>query len=350
MSQLQVAMLMAGAVLIMGVIAYNRWLEWKAIKKLRAGLSRDGLDPLTSPSLREVTKGGRNEPRLTGFSVNDTTGSTLATRGFDEAMEQVVSISFDAPVAGDALLTACQGFVTAGAKPVELAATHAQSHQLELIRPDEFYSGLHFGVLLANRSGALTAIEYSDFVQGVQRVAEKFDVTIDVPDMDEVLTRAQKLDDQLAKIDLQMAIHVVTNGAAWSVEMIARAAVEAGFALRPDGRFVYFRSGTELFQMYVMDTEGRRVLALPGSSTQIQALSIIFDVPRAPEIEKPFQTLIAAARNIAARLGASVVDDHRNPVTEAAIMQVEAQLKPLYDRLHAMDVEAGSHRALRLFA
>ena len=350
MSQLQIALLIVGAVLIVGVIAYNRWLEWKAIKKLRAGLGRDGLDPLTSPSLQGGAKSGRTEPRLTGFSVNDTTGSTIADHGFDETMEQVVSISFDAPVAGDVLLTACQGFGAAGAKPVQLAATHAQSDQLELIRPDQFYSGLHFGVLLANRSGALTAIEYSEFVQGVQRVAEKFEATIDIPDMNEVLTRAQKLDEQLAKIDLQMAIHIVTNGAAWPVEMIARAAVEAGFAQRPDGRFVYFRSGTELFQMYAMDTEGRRVLAIPGSSSQIQALSIIFDVPRAPEIEKPFQTLIAVARNMAARLGASVVDDHRNPVTDAAISQVEAQLKPLYDRLQAMDIEAGSYRALRLFA
>jgi hypothetical protein len=132
--------------------------------------------------------------------------------------------------------------------------------------------------------------------------------------------------------------------------MVTRAAVEAGFALRPDGRLVYFRSGALLFQMHALDTEGRQASVLPASTMQIQALSIIFDVPRAPEIEKPFQTLIASARNMAARLGASVVDDHRNPVTDVAISHVEAQLRPLYSRLQAMDIQAGSLRALRLFS
>jgi hypothetical protein len=259
-------------------------------------------------------------------------------------------MSFDEPVAGDILLTACHDFDSTGVKPVEVAATHAVTHQLEWIRSGEFYSGLHFSVLLANRSGALSAIEYSGFVQSVQRMAEKLEVTVDTPDMNEVLARAKELDEQLAKIDLQMAIHIVTNGAAWSLEMITRAAVETGFSIRPDGRFVFFRSGAEIFQMHAINGEGRQTAALPGSDTQVEALSIIFDVPRAPEIEKPFPTLIVVARNMAARLGASVVDDHRNPVTDAAIQQVEAQLKPLYTRLEAMDVQAGSVRALRLFA
>ena len=88
-----------------------------------------------------------------------------AFAGFDDDVEEVVSVSFDDPLIGQALLEACAGFERAGAKPVKIAATHAVSHKLEQIRPDEFYSGLHMAVLLANRRGALYAIEYSEFIQ-----------------------------------------------------------------------------------------------------------------------------------------------------------------------------------------
>lgn len=350
MSQLQLALLIAGAVLIVGVVAYNRWLLWQAEKKGASSAGENGIDSLLSRGRSVTIRGERTEPRLSTISTDSTVSSNIADRGFDEDVEEVVSVSFDEPLAGSVLLAACAGFERAGSKPVDVAATHAVTHKLELIRPDEFYSGLHLGVLLANRSGALNAIEFSEFVQGVQQVAEKLEVIVETPEMKEVLSRAKALDEQLAALDLQMAIHIVTNGAVWSVEMIIRAAVEAGFAVRPNGQFVYFRSGTEIFQMYAVDAQGRQISALPGTTNPVEALSIIFDVPRAPEIEIPFQTLIAVARNMATRLGASVVDDHRNPVTDVAIIQVEDQLKPLYANLRAMEVQAGSPRALRLFS
>jgi hypothetical protein len=350
MSQLQLALLIAGAVLIVGVVAYNRWLLWQVNRKADTASNYE-IDSLLSLNRSTTIRGERTEPRISTVAGDNTTiTSVMADRGFDEDVEDVVSVSFDEPLIGQVLLDACAGFERAGAKPVKIAATHAVSHKLEMIRPDEFYSGLHMAVLLANRSGALNAIEYSEFIQEVLRVAEKLEVSIETPDMKEVLLRAQALDAELAKLDMQLAIHIVTNGAVWSVEMVTRAAVEAGFAIRPNGWFVYFRSGAEIFQMYAVDTEGRQIAALPGIKNQVEALSIIFDVPRAPEIEMPFQTLIAVARNMATRLGASVVDDHRNPVTDAAIIQVQDQLKPLYSKLRGMEVQAGSPRALRLFA
>ncbi len=349
MSQLQWALLIAGAVIILAVIIYNKWLEIRADRRAREG--DDPADPLLSPTRSTTILGAEiKSGTLTPLSAHSLSSPSVAEHGFDEDIEQIVSMSFDTPVLGDTVLEASRGFERAGAKPVNIAATHSVSHKLEPVRPEEFYSGLHIGVLLANRSGPLNAIEYSEFVQGVQRVAEKLDLSVETPEMNDVLGQAKALDEQLAKLDMQMVIHIVANAASWPVETFARAAVEAGFAHRANGRFVYYRSGAEIFHMQAVDGEGRALSALPGSSGQAAALSITFDVPRAPEIENPFYTLMTVARTLAIRLGATIVDDHRRPVTDAAVAQVEAQLKPLYAQMRALGVEAGSPKALRLFA
>lgn len=351
MSQLQIGLVLIGVLSVLGVIAYNKLLEKRAARK-RAQVVEDSENSFLSSSRPSVAQGERTEPRLTTVvnTANSALSLTVVDRGFDEAFEQIVSLSFDQAMSGGALFEACRGVEYAGNKPIDLAATHAVSHKLELIRPDESYSGLHMGVLLANRSGALSAIEYSEFVQHVQRVAEKLDTTVDTAEMSEVLERAKTLDEQLAGIDMQVAIHVVSNSGAWLPDVVSSAAVEAGFSHRPNGQFIYYRGGAEIFHMHALDQEGRYLPILPDTSLSTVALSLNFDVPRAPEIENPFQVLISVARGIAARLGASVVDDHRRPVNDAAIDQVEKQLRPLYAQMREIGVPAGSAKALRLFA
>lgn len=351
MTTLQWILLGAGVLIILGVVAYNKWLEHRLKRHTQRAFSNSQTDPLLSFTRSDHGLHSRAEPHLKNTNTADRLlASSVVQRGFNEEFEQIVSLSFEQPVSGATLLEACMGFEQVGNKSVEVAGTHAHSHKLELLYPEAFYSGLHIGVLLANRSGALSAIEYSQFIQGVQRIADRLEVAIEVPDMEEVLARAKRLDDRLAKLDKHMVIHVVANGGYWPQDAVACAALEAGFSHRPEGFFLYYRSGTEVFRMRGVAAEGRTLAILPGMTGTIAALSITLDVPRAPEIEAPFETLITVARAIAARLGASVVDDHRRVVTDVVVAQVDGQLKALYGDLRDAEVEAGSDNALRLFA
>ena len=351
MTTLQWILLGAGVLIILGVVAYNKWLEHRLERQTQRAFHPTESDPLLSSSRSEYALNSRAEPHLKNATTADRLlASSVVQRGFNEQFEQIVSLSFDQPVSGEVLLDACNGFEQVGNKPVEVAGTHVDTHKLELLYPDALYSGLHIGVLLANRSGALSDIEYSQFIQGVQRIAEQLEVAMDVPEMDEVLARAQVLDDTLAKLDKHMVIHVVANAGYWPQDAVACAALEAGFSHRPEGYFLYYRSGAEVFRMRGVDPEGRALAVLPGMTAAIAALSITLDVPRAPEIETPFETLITVARAMAARLGASVVDDYRRVVTDVVVAQVDGQLKALYGDLREAQVEAGSDNALRLFA
>jgi hypothetical protein len=83
-------------------------------------------------------------------------------------------------------------------------------------------------VQLANRSGPLNAIEYSEFVQKLQAFADAVGATADVPDMLDVVARARELDALSAPLDAQLSVTLRTNGVAWSVGFVQQVAGRLG--------------------------------------------------------------------------------------------------------------------------
>lgn len=351
MSTFQIALIVIAAVALIGVVLYNAWQERRAARAVRAtfGERDDALLRTTTPRAAPPdTVVARVEPTLGLDSLADVEPEF----DFDDDLECIVTLSFDHAVDGERLVALTAPLQrTVGSKPVRCAATNVDSLRPQLPHAGAAYSGLHTAVLLANRAGPLNAVEFSEFVGAVRRIADEFDVPLDIPDMAETLERAKQLDARCAGVDGQIAVNIVSNGMPWSGSQIAQAAVEAGFAQRPEGRFAFLRrSGVELFTMDALDAQARPVpILVRASEVQSSTLTIVLDVPRAPEVEKPLSTLINVARALAARLGGSVVDDHRRPVTDQALTAIETQLKPMHDRLRAAGFEAGSPRALRLF-
>lgn len=83
-------------------------------------------------------------------------------------------------------------------------------------------------MLLASRSGPLNEIEYSEFVQKVQALADAVGATPDAPDMLEVVARARELDALASRLDAQL-IRLRANGVAWSVAYVQQVAHKLGF-------------------------------------------------------------------------------------------------------------------------
>ena len=75
------------------------------------------------------------------------------------------------------------------------------------------YSELQAGIQLASRTGALNEIEYSEFVQRVQTLADAIGAAADFPDMLDVMARARELDAFASPHDAQLAVHLHARGA-----------------------------------------------------------------------------------------------------------------------------------------
>jgi hypothetical protein len=373
MSTLQLALLGLGIAVIVAVIVYNTVQERRAIKEIklaRATFGFEGEDLLVTPSVmrsgprsepgarngerREPVFGGENktDPKLWPDSI-----AAIPLRqsppelAFDDETELIVSLSFDKAVEGEKLALLSSGLAVFGSKPVQVGATEIKTHRLEAPKAGNWYSGLHCSILLANRQGPLNAVEFSEFVAAVQRIAGELDVEIDVPDMPESLQRAKALDVRCAGVDAQIGLNILSNDGNWAGSLITQAAVEAGLAQRADGKFSFYRrNGNELFTLTALDAQGKWLPIGPSaSSLATSALTLVLDVPRASEVEKPFTTMVNVARSLAARLGGAVVDDNRRAVSDAALGSIEVQLGPMYARLRDAGFDAGAPRTLRLF-
>jgi FtsZ-interacting cell division protein ZipA len=89
--------------------------------------------------------------------------------------------------------------------------------------------------------------------------------------------------------------------------------------------------------------EGMKELTTKG-------LTLLFDVARVPGGIATFDRFVEFARTLADALSAVIVDDNRQPLDDAALGKIRAQLQALYTSMEHQGIPAGSPLALRLFS
>lgn len=111
-------------------------------------------------------------------------------------------IRLNGPVAGDKMLPLAQRLRRAGSKPVHIEGKPEGGGAWELLQNGTRYEELRAAAQLANRSGALNELEFSEFVSGVQQFADALDAAPEFPDMKQrghvQHPRPVEVDDQLA--------------------------------------------------------------------------------------------------------------------------------------------------------
>jgi hypothetical protein len=208
---------------------------------------------------------------------------------------------------------------------------------------------LRAAVLLANRNGALNELEFSEFVTGVQTLADVIDGAPEFPDMMETVAMARELDAFAAQCDAQLSINVLSDGAPWSANYVQAVASQDGLLLSRDGtRFVKLDAKQNpVFMLMFGDTNFLRDdLTYKGG----HMITLLLDVPVADEDILPFRLMCDYAKSLAQRIGARVVDDQRRPLPEAALAAIDQQLMTLYAKLEAAGIPAGSPATRRLFS
>ena len=237
----------------------------------------------------------------------------------------------------------------AGSKPVNIEGRADEHSPWELIRTGGRYHQLRMAVQLANRAGALNEVEFSEFSNLVQTLADAVDALPELPDMMETVARARELDSFAAQCDAQLSVNVLSDGAPWSANYVQAVATQDGLLLSRDGmRFVKLDTRQNpVFMLQFGDTNFLRDdLTYKGGDL----ITMLLDVPVADEDLLPFRLMCDYARSIGQRIGGRVVDDQGRPLSDAALQNVDKQLLKLYERLEARGLPAGSPVTRRLFS
>ncbi|MFT4066412.1 cell division protein ZipA C-terminal FtsZ-binding domain-containing protein [Paraburkholderia sp.] len=278
-----------------------------------------------------------------------TTISSAPPAIVDRRIDCIVPIRLNGAVAGDKVIPLAQRLRRAGSKPVYIEGKPEGGGAWELLQNGTRYEELRAAAQLANRSGALNELEFSEFVTGVQQFADALDAAPEFPDMLETVAMARELDGFAAQCDAQLSINVLSDGAPWSANYVQAVASQDGLLLSRDGtRFVKLDSRqSPVFMLQFGDTNFLRDdLTYKGG----EMITLVLDVPVADEDILPFRLMCDYAKSLAERIGGRVVDDGRRPLPESALLAIEKQLMTLYAKLEQAGIPAGSPATRRLFS
>jgi hypothetical protein len=321
----------------------------KASSKLGAadsGVPRERLDPELDGEGNSNKSGdfGDTQPELPRLPPK-------ASPRLDALIDALAPLTLEAPISGELALLHMPASRRAGSKPITVEGLRADNGEWEPIVAGQRYSELQAGVQMANRSGPLNEIEYSEFVQKTQAFAEAVGANADFPDMLDVVARARELDGLTSPLDAQLSIVLRSNGVAWSVAFVQQLAARTGFIPGTvPGRMVLPASEDVAPPVLVLTVDAQAALAENPQDAAVRECTLSLDVPQTPEVAEPFALLHNTATTLASDLDATPVDDTGQPLTLHAYAAIGQELQQLYGRLQALDLAAGSAPARRLFS
>ena len=347
-SGLQVALAVAGGLVLAVLIAWNTW-------NARRNEPRQPRPEAEGSSGAAADGDARVEP---SFDPNAPLGQLAPLPAPDKRPRLDALIDVIAPIAldgrlvsGDALLAALPASRRVGSKPFAVEGQNEASGQWEFPAPGQRYQALQAGVQLANRAGALNEIEFSEFVVAAQRYADAIGGAPDFPDMLHEVARARELDQFAGQHDAQLGFTLRARGASWSPGFIHQQAARLGFVAGVlPGRMVLPAAEAGLPPALDLSFDARAALAEDPAQAAIRIVTLNLDVPQVERAEQPFERLRQAAFALAEALDGQITDDAGRPLRPELIDTIGADLGRLYDTLEQHDLAAGSPQARRLFS
>lgn len=368
MTDLQASLIVIGILIIIAVIAYNKWQEHKerrSVEKAFATAPDDILmdsvksdqsdDEARREPVFEHAAAGEAAVTGAGSSVSPSfEDSPLADEAvapdavqyvphdlpIDDLLDCAIPMLPDAPVRGEKMLPLVQGLRHIGGKPVHYLGERADG-VWELVTQGGAYSTVVASVQLANRAGALNELEYSELISRLRQIADELGAELEVPDMKEVIAGARALHDFLLEYDAKLSINLQASKNPWMVDTLLMALERQGFDLRPDGRLIMPDGDNGV--LFSLSTNVP--LATPATSR----LTLLLDVPCVAPLRDGFGAMVACARSLAARLDGVVVDDAGQALTDEALTEIASQITAFYQSMEQAGIAAGSTRAMRLF-
>ncbi len=404
MSSLQLGLIVAGILLVVGVIVYNAWQERRIRRRISAAFRpSDDSQHATSlgnrvePTLRAAqdiadaeesarfvgTEAGIDAddmPRLASLPDEDSTWSPPVEMVEHDSLQRDTAPLPAAPASPRATGQADAGnpqpdrdieciVVLQPATPLPAGALAAGLHarmgkrlrwfgrsapgspwtQLHSATPGEFVE-LAACLLLADRNGAASHAQLETFVRVMSELAPTLPAALSVPDVAAETDRAEALDRLCADVDVQIGLTVLKPEPVGIAGTRLRGVAEAaGFKLAAGGRFEWQQddTGAVLYTLQNVRNEPFTVETLRASSTN--GVVLVLDVPRVPDPLRAFDQMKLAAKRIAHTLDAELVDDNRRPLDDAALAAIRQQVQAAADALKACHIDPGSSRAQALF-
>ena len=348
-SELHLGLLGIGALVVVGVLVYN---------KLQEGRLKRAADETFGSRHADVLLGGDNPAGQAGTDAAVRKEPTLApaqssaaadSGSLDQRIDFIATLQSAQAIKGETISGAIVDSLEAPSRAVTWEGYNRQAAGWEPLAASGEYEKLRAGLQLVDRKGAAILQDLSAFSVTIQGIAAAIGTDCILAETGPALERARELDGFCADIDVQIGLNLIARGGPFAGTRIRALAEAHGMSLEGDGKYCRRdETGLELYSLCNMETAAFSRDGMKEFSTG--GLTLLFDVPRAPGGIETFDRFVEFARAQAEALSASIVDDNRQALDVAALGKIRAQLQGLYASMEQQGIAAGSELALRLFS
>jgi hypothetical protein len=376
MNPLFLALVIAGVVLVIGVVLIN-WLQERRVRRridaafrkpANAASDVDRVEPMfhgervatAATAIADMAEADVDAAMDEGVEPMDTQVPTDVARAApsriecttispDPDIECVVVLRPSQPVPTTALAGALSIPVS---RPVRWLGRRGPGLPWQVLDTAALgpWHEIAACMLIANRSGAATRADTDTFLRAVGEVAAELPAACELPDVVAEVARAEALDRFCADLDMQIGLTILKNESGQIAGTRLRGVAEAaGFRLTSAGQFEYVQDETgatlyalQNYRQEPFTVEGLRALTTPG-------VVLLLDVPRVPDPVRAFDQMRMVAKRMTQTLEGVLVDDNRRPLNDASLAAIRAQVQTAAAALSEANIDPGGPRALRLF-
>ena len=357
MSTLQISLGVAGGLVLAALVAHNAWTTRKNLPK-KASPREPAAEPSPADGAVAPQEGDampeRQEPSFDVDSGLSALGQLTALEkkpGLDVLIDAMASVTLESVVSGEAALAAMPGTRRVGSKPFGVEGLSALTGEWEFPMAGHRYSAFQCGVQLANRTGALNQIEYSEFVITTQAFADALDGLAEFPEMPDEVARARELDQFASAHDAQLSFTLRANRTAWSPGYVQQSASSLGFVPGAiPGRMVLPATQPGHAPILGLSFDAQAAMADDPEQTALREVTLSLDVPQVLRSEQPFARMCELAIALAGSMDGVIIDDDGNFIRTETMEVIHADLEKLYDTLDGRELSAGSALGRRLFS
>ncbi len=393
MTELQMGLIGLGATAVIGVLAYNKWQEYRHRKLAEAVLKPQHDDVLLADAPAKVAPAVRNEPELrvelpvapaerrepvladglpapaageaapsepafrsSAVADNDDEIPELPAGSvpgslLDPRLEFIVAMELVDPVPASQIIHSQYEALRRVSKPVHWVTFNERNREWERIAPDSEapVRRLRIGLQLVDRMGPVSEADLANFTGAIHALADDLLAVADMP-ASRLLDQAAEIDRFCAAVDLEIGVNLVSRSTPFSGTKIRALAEAAGMTLGDDGSFTR-RDDDGRTQFTLQNFETTRFSADSIRNVTTHGLTLVLDVPRVDHGERVFQQMVELAKRFAETRQGTLVDDNRQPLNDLQLDHIRREFigKP-QATMASYGIPAGSAQALRLFS
>lgn len=266
-------------------------------------------------------------------------------------IDYIAAIQVLEPIAGYRIREAQRATLERLSKAVNWIGHNEDEHAWEPILDDSKreYRHIRVGLQLVDRKGPLADRELSGFKVAMQEMASELMGLAELPPREPALRTAAQLDEFCAGVDIQIGVNVISQGQVFAGTKLRALAEATGMVIDSAGRFVRCDDNDNVLYMLV-NQEGDDFSAEAMKTLSTHGVTFLLDVPRVANGDRVLTQMFELARRFAEALNGALVDDNRQPLSEAALEPIRQQVLKFQAAMAAHQLPAGGPLAQRLFS